>query len=151
MSPTLSRKYATPLRLDIASSRMMGGWVMLVHAMPILLLPVLPTGNWLSLAVTAALLFSLVRSWRLQVSRHHPDAVCSMVWGEEKDCLLGLHSGGQEKVSMGAQAFILPWLVILHFNSRRRNMRYLVLLPDMLDRQVFRKLRVRLKVEINRS
>jgi hypothetical protein len=52
---------------------------------------------------------------------------------------------------MGTQAFILPWLVILHFNSRRRNMRYLVLLPDMLDRQVFRKLRVRLKVEINRS
>jgi len=130
---------------------MMGGWVMLVHAMPILLLPALPTSGWLSLSVTAALFVSLVRTWRLQVSRHHPDAVCSMVWGEEKDCLLGLHSGGQEKVSMGAQAFILPWLVILHFNSRRRNMRYLVLLPDMLDRQVFRKLRVRLKVEINRS
>jgi len=147
----LSRKYATPLRLDIASSRMMGEWVMLVHAMPILLLPALPTSGWLSLAVTAALFVSLVRTWRLQVSRHHPDAVCSMVWGEGKDCLLSLHSGGQEEVSMGAQAFILPWLVILHFNSRRRHMRYLVLLPDMLDRQVFRKLRVRLKVEINRS
>ena len=151
MSPTLSRKYATPLRLDIASSRMMGEWVMLVHALPILLLPALPTSGWLSLAVTAALFVSLVRTWRLQVSRHHPDAVCSMVWGEGKDCLLSLHSGGQEEVSMGAQAFILPWLVILHFNSRRRHMRYLVLLPDMLDRQVFRKLRVRLKVEINRS
>ena len=147
----MSRKYATPLRLDIASSRMMGEWVMLVHAMPILLLPALPTSGWLSLAVTAALFVSLVRTWRLQVSRHHPDAVCSMVWGEGKDCLLSLHSGGQEEVSMGAQAFILPWLVILHFNSRRRHMRYLVLLPDMLDRQVFRKLRVRLKVEINRS
>ena len=130
---------------------MMGGWLILVHAMPILLLPALPTSGWLSLAVTAALFVSLVRTWRLQVSRHHPDAVCSMVWGEGKDCLLSLHSGGQEEVSMGAQAFILPWLVILHFNSRRRHMRYLVLLPDMLDRQVFRKLRVRLKVEINRS
>ena len=85
----------------------------------------------------------------MQVSRHHPDAVCSMVWGEEKDCLLDLQSGRQEEVSMGEQAFILPWLVILHFNSRRRYMRYLVLLPDMLDREMFRKLRVRLKVEIN--
>ena len=124
---------------------------MLVHAMPILLLPALPTSGWLSLAITAALFVSLVRTGRLQVSRHHPDAVCSMVWGEEKDCLLGLHSGRQEEVSMGAQAFILPWLVILHFNSRRRPMRYLVLLPDMLDHEMFRKLRVRLKVEINRS
>ena len=128
----------------------MGGWVILVHAMPILLLPVLPTGGWVSLAITAALFVSLVRSWRLQVSRHHPDAVCSMVWGEEKDCLLGLQSGGQEEASMGEQAFILPWLVILHVNSRRRYMRYLVLLPDMLDDEIFRKLRVRLKVEINR-
>ena len=151
MSPALSRKYATPLHLDIASSRMLGGWVILVHAMPILLLPVLPTGGWVSLAISSTLLFSLVRSWRLYVSRHHPDAVCSMVWGDGKGCLLGLQSGGQEEVSMRAQAFILPWLVILHFNSRRRYMRHLVLLPDMLDRQVFRKLRVRLKVEINRS
>jgi hypothetical protein len=119
--------------------------------MPILLLPVLPAGSWLSLAVTATLFFSLLRSWRLQVSRHHPDAVCSMVWGEEKGCLLGLHSGGHEEVSMRAQAFILPWLVILHFNSRRRHMRHLVLLPDMLDHEMFRKLRVRLKIEINRS
>jgi len=129
----------------------MGEWVMLVHAMPILLLPALPTSGWLSLAVTAALFVSLVRTWRLQVSRHHPDAVCSMVWGEEKDCLLGLHSGEQEEVNMRAQAFILPWLVILHFNSRRRHMRHLVLLPDMLDDEMFRKLRVRLKVEINRT
>jgi len=130
---------------------MMAGWVILVHAMPVPLLPVLPTGGWVNLAVTAVLFVSLVRSWRLQVSRHHPDAVCSMVWGKEKDCLLGLQSGRQEEVSMGEQAFILPWLVILHINSRRRYMRYLVLLPDMLDDEMFRKLRVRLKVEINRT
>ena len=151
MSPVLSRKYATPLHLDIGPSRLLGRWVVLVHGVPLLMWPVLQSGGWLMLAVTSTLLFSLVRSWRLQVSRHHPDAVCSMVWGEEKDCLLGLHSGRQEEVSMGAQAFILPWLVILHFNSRRRPMRYLVLLPDMLDHEMFRKLRVRLKVEINRS
>ena len=49
---------------------------------------------------------------------------------------------------MRARVFILPWLVILGFNSRRRDMRYLVLLPDMLDQDIFRKLRVRLKLEI---
>jgi len=111
--------------------------------------PVLQPAGWLVLAVSAALLFSLLRSWRMQVSRHHPDAVCFMVWGAGKDCLLGLHSGRQQAVSMRAHAFILPWLVILHFNSRQRYMRYLVLLPDMFDHDSFRKLRVRLKLEIN--
>jgi len=124
---------------------------MLVHTLPILLLPALPTSGWLSLAVTGALFVSLVRSWRLQVSRHHQDAVCSMVWGEDKDCLLSLHSGGQEEVSMCPQALILPWLIILHFSSRQRRNKYLVLLPDMVDREAFRKLRVRLKLEINKA
>ena len=150
MSGTLSRKYATPLRLDIGSSRMMGSWVILVHAMPVLTLPVLQPGGWLSLAVLSAVLGSLLRSWRLQVRRHHPDAVCSLVWGEGRHCLLGLHSGQQEEASLCAQAFILPWLVILHFHSRQRHKKYLVLLPDMLDREVFRRLRVRLKLEINK-
>jgi len=149
MSLTLFRKYATPLHLDIGPSRLLGRGVILVHGVPLLMWPVLQSGGWLLLAVASTLLFSLVKSWRLQVSRHHPDAVCSMVWGEENDCLLGLHSGEQEEVSMHTRAFILPWLVILHFNSRRRHMRHLVLLPDMLDREVFRKLRVRLKIEIN--
>ena len=148
---TLSRKYATPLHLDIGPSRLLGYWLILVHGVPILMWPVLQPGGWLILTVASTLLFSLVRSWRFQVSRHHPDAICSMMWGKDKDCLLGLHSGKQEAVSMHAQALILPWLVILHFNSRRRHMRYLVLLPDMLDHEMFRKLRVRLKVEINSS
>lgn len=149
MSPALSRKYATPLHLDIGPSRLLGGWVLVVHGASLLMWPVLQPAGWLMLAVTAALLFSLVRSWRRQVSRQHPDAVCSVLWGVGKNCLLGLHSGKQEVVSMRTRVFMLPWLVILGFNSRRRDMRYLVLLPDMLDQERFRKLRVRLKVEIN--
>jgi len=129
---------------------MLGYWLILVHAVPLLLLPVLQLSGWLSLAVFSALLCSLIRSWCLQVRRHHPDAVCSMVWGEGKDCLLGLYSGRQVEVSLSHRAFILPWLVIVHFRSRQQYLRYLVLLPDMLDREVFRKLRVRMKLEINR-
>ena len=150
MSPALSRKYATPLQLDLEPSRLLGGWLILVHGLPLLMWPVLQPERWLILAVASMLLFSLVRSWRLQVSRQHPDAVCSLLWGEGKDCLLSLHSGRQEQVSMRAQAFILPWLVILYFNGRRRHMRYLVLLPDMLDHEIFRKLRVRLRLVINK-
>jgi hypothetical protein len=151
MSPALSRKYATPLRLELGPSRLLGYWLLLVHGVPTLMLPVLQLSGWLSLAVFSALLCSLAWTWRLQVRRRHPDAVCAMVWGEDKDCLLGLYSGEQEKVSLSARAFILPWLVILHFNRQRRPARHLVLLPGMLGREVFRKLRVRLKLEINRS
>ena len=74
-----------------------------------------------------------------------------MVWGAEKHCLLGLYSGRQQEAELCSQVFILPWLVILHFQYRPRHKKYLVLLPDMVDREVYRRLRVRLKLEINRS
>jgi hypothetical protein len=119
--------------------------------MPILLLPVLHAGSWLNLVIVAAVVCSLVRSWRLQVRRQHPEAVCSMVWGAEKHCLLGLYSGRQQEADLCSQVFILPWLVILHFQYRPRHKKYLVLLPDMVDREVYRRLRVRLKLEMNMS
>lgn len=130
---------------------MLGCWVILVHAVPLLLLPVLQLAGWLSLVIAAGVLVSLIRAWRLQVQRQHPDAICSLVWGEGKHCLLGMYSGRQQEADLCTQAFILPWLVILHFNHQRRRKRYLVLLPDMLDCDVFRRLRVRLQLEINRS
>jgi hypothetical protein len=130
---------------------MMGCWVILIHGAPLLVLPVLPLSGWLNLAVISAALFSLVRSWRLQVRRHHPEAVRSMDWGEGKHCLLGLYSGRQEEVSLCTRAFILPWLVILNFRNRRQYSRYLVLLPDMLDEATYRRLRVRMKLEINQQ
>lgn len=129
---------------------MMGYWVILVHGAPLLVLPALQLSGWLGLAVSSAVLFSLVRSWRMQVRRHHPEAVCSVDWGEGKHCLLGLHSGRQEEVSLSAEAFVLPWLVILNFRNRRHYRQYLVLLPDMLDAETYRRLRVRMKLEINR-
>jgi hypothetical protein len=150
MSPALSRKYATPLHLDISASRLLGYWVILVHAVPLLLLPVLQLAGWLSPVIAAVVLVSLIRSWRLQVLRQHPDAICSLVWGEGKRCLLDFYSGRQQETDLCTQAFILPWLVILRFKRRRRLKRYLVLLPDMLDYDVFRRLCVRLQLEINR-
>lgn len=74
-----------------------------------------------------------------------------MVWGAEKHCLLGLYSGRQQEADLCSQVFILPWLVILHFQYRPRHKKYLVLLPDMVDREVYRRLRVRLKLEMNMS
>jgi len=49
------------------------------------------------------------------------------------------------------QVFILPWLVIMRFKSNRKRLHHLVLLPDMLEPGVFRRLRVRLMIELNQA
>ena len=128
----------------------MGYWVILVYSMPLLLLPVLQLPGWLNLAIISALLIDFNRTWRLMAQRRHPSAVRTLRWGEKKQCLLGLHSGQDQSLDLCEQVFVTPWMVILHFNSQRHRKHSLVLLPDMVDRELFRKLRVRLKLEVNK-
>ena len=128
----------------------MGYWVRLVYSMPLLLLPVLQLPGWLNLAIVSALLVSFLRTWRLMAQRRHPKAVRTLRWGENKHCLLGLYSGQEHPLDLCEQAFLTPWMVILHFNSKQHHKRSLVLLPDMVERELFRKLRVRLKLELNK-
>ncbi len=151
MSPTLSGKYATPLFLEVRPSRLMAAWLLLVTVAALLVLWLMPLPGWLSLFITSTVLFWLLMTWRKQVRRCHLDAVRSLVWGAGRQCRLMLHSGQQQVVELASRAFILPWLVILYFESPLWRPQQLVLLPDMLDADVFRRLRVRLKIETGQT
>jgi len=129
----------------------MGHWVILVHSMPLLLLPALQLPNWLNLAIMVILVVSFFRSWRSQVRQQHPDAVQFLHWGEDKHCLLDLRSGKQQQCELCQQVFVTPWLVILYFKWSGHGRRSLVLFPDRVAAEPFRKLRVRLKLEMNSS
>jgi hypothetical protein len=139
------------LRLELGPSRALAVWLIVVHATPLVLLPLLQLPHWLNLAIAAAVLCGLFAAWRRQVWRGHPDAVRTVLWKEAGHCLLTLNSGQQQRVSLAAQAFILPWMVVLHFNTPQRRLRSLLVLSDMLDDETFRRLRVRLRIEIDQG
>lgn len=151
MSHTLSGKFAAPLHLELGPSRLMAVWLTGMHSVPLLLLPWLPLPAWLKLAIIPILLYSLLDSWRKLIRRSHPAAVRHVIWQETEHCHLMLQSGKQLDVMLASQTFILPWLVILHFRTSRRHFRYLPVLADMLDEDVFRQLRVRLRIAIDQG
>ena len=123
-------------------------WLMLLHASALLVVTLLPVPVAVILALAVAVLLSLTWHWRLRASPHHPHAVRSLRWEADGDCVLQLASGEQLTVRMAARAFVMPWLVILYFHGRPRQ---LVLLPDMLTTQVFRQLRLRLRMELQQQ
>ena len=129
----------------------MAAWLLLVTVAALLVLWLMPLPGWLSLFITSAVLVGLLMTWRKQVRRCHLDAVSSLVWGEGRQCRLMLNSGQQQVVELASRAFVLPWLVILYFESPLWRPQQLVLLPDMLDADVFRRLRVRLKIETGQT
>ena len=129
----------------------MAVWLIGVHIGPLLLLPWLPLSAWLKLAFIPMVLYSLLDSWRRLIRRSHPAAVRRVIWQETEHCHLMLQSGKQLDVTLASQAFILPWLVVLHFRTSRRRYRYLPVLADMLDEEVFRQLRVRLRITMDQT
>jgi len=129
----------------------MAVWLIVVHAAPLLLLPWLPLLPWTKLTISSMVLYSLLVSWRRQVRRGYPGAVRGVIWKDAEHCSLVLQSGKQLDVTLASQAFILPWLVVLHFRTSRRRYRYLPVLADMLDEEVFRQLRVRLRIAMDQG
>ena len=129
----------------------MAVWLTGVHVAPLLLLPWLPLPAWLMLTIASMVLYSLLDAWRRLIRRSHPGAVRSVTWKDAEHCRLMLQSGKQLDVTLNSQAFILPWLVVLHFRTTRRHLRYLPVLADMLDEETFRRLRVRLRIAMDQG
>ena len=145
----MSGKYATPLLLEPGPSLTLSAWLLLSHVVAILILPFTALTLWPALILVFVVYFSLSRSIRMYVTRAHPDSVCGVEWFESRACKLQLASGKAIKVCLMPQVFMLSWLVIMHFRSDSGRVHHLVLLPDMLERRIFRRLRVRLMIEVN--
>jgi len=148
MSPSLSGKYATPLRLEPGVSRRLGGFVALSHGAALAVLPFSGLPALPVVAFALGVVLSWMRSRRRDVLRRDPDAIALLVWEEGNRCRLILRSGEETGAVLQPFVFMQPWLVILHFRRDDGRISRLVLLPDMLDRTTFRRLRVRLLIDM---
>lgn len=137
--------YATPLQVEPRASKRAAGWLVATHLAGVAVLPFsgLPFGA--ALLLGAALLASLRHAWSRHVSRRHRAAIKRFVWREQDDCLAIYGDGTSRACRLAPYAFVTPWLVVLYFRQRRRTCS-LLLLPDMLPADTFRRLRVRLRV-----
>jgi hypothetical protein len=100
----------------------------------------------------AALALGVVLSWlrirRRELRRRDPGAIEMLVWEEGNRWRLTLHGGVETGAVLRPFVFLKPWLVILHFRCDDGRAARLVLLPDMLDADSFRRLRVRLLIDM---
>jgi hypothetical protein len=148
MSPPLSRTYATPLRLETGVSRRLGGFFTLSHGAALAVLPFCGLPPLPVTAIALGVVLSWLRTRRCDVLRRDPDSIASLVWKEGNRVHLTLRSGRETGAALRPFVFMQPWLVILHFRRDDGRTARLVLLPDMLDADTFRRLRVRLLIDM---
>ena len=127
----------------------MAGWLLIVHSAALLVLPFLDLSVWLIAVFVPVLTINLYNSWRRYVWRTHPQSIQSLCWQEANELTVTLQSGEELQASLVQRALILPWLVILHFKVAGHPGHSLLLTPDMLPDDIFRQLRVRLRMAMD--
>ncbi|HQU16542.1 MAG: hypothetical protein B7Z66_06640 [Chromatiales bacterium 21-64-14] len=150
-----SPKFAAPLQLDPRPSRRLAHTGLILHGGALAVLAALALPWWAVLAVSGAVIGNFVLFFRTHVLRVSAHAVVKLVWDEAGGWTV-VTPRGPVDASLAADSVVYPRLVILRFATgaggwlARRRLS-VILLPDSLDAETFRRLRARLEMEGNGS
>ena len=144
---TSLKKYAAPLRLDLRSSRVLLIALFGMHAGAMFWVLYIGLEWWLMMIITAMIFFSAVITFRRFALRTTPDALLRLTWDTESQWWLQFKGGREVTATLEKSTFVHPLLTILHFTTEENRRVAAILLPDNVDRETFRQLRVRLRVE----
>lgn len=114
------------------------------HGAVLAALPLLALPAWAVAALSLAICSSLAYHWLRDAWLRLPDSCTEASFGDE--ALLTLRSGKQLRGRLADDALVTPYLTVLTITlDDPRGARSLVVLPDSLDAEAFRQLRLGLK------
>lgn len=134
------------LEMNVASSRALVGILVSAHAASALLLGL--TGlPWMGkLAALPVFLASLALSLRRHAWRLSPSAVVGLRLEQECRAAFRRLDGETLEGPLLGSSFVSPWLTVLKIRPDGRRLAVsLVILPDAVEREAFRRLRVLLR------
>jgi hypothetical protein len=127
-------------------SRILAATLICVHVAAASLAVIALSQWWLRLAISMAAAVSLAEALRRAALRSAPSAVVRLELGTEGRVLLTRRDGGVREARLSRSSFLSPWLAILVLTTGRlRPATSVVLLPDSLPPDDFRRLRVWLR------
>jgi hypothetical protein len=143
------RPITEPLILEPQSSRLLAAGLMVLHlgAVPIIFLlnGLIWPGKLFLLGLVAV---SGVYYWRRVIHAQQPNTVKRLTWRADGEWLLELVSGEKLEAELLPNAYVHAWLVTLIFRRQASGEKIrLVLFRDALEAEMFRRLRVRLRLE----
>lgn len=94
------------------------------------------------------LLASLIIAIQKQPGVSRAGNIATLVWKADGDWVIETVDGKTCEAQLQPSSYLHLWLVVLNFRSEEsRRLRSIIIFPDTLDVEIFRKLRVRLGIE----
>lgn len=142
-----SNAYATPLTLELRTSRIAVSLLVLIHTLAIVSLFTLPWVAIIKALLFLILTFSLYKTLSKEL-RLFGNGITKIVWGRDNDWLLYAKDGEVRQAGLMASSFVHPLMTVLIFDAGERfNSISIMILPDNTEAESFRRLRVRLLLE----
>ena len=115
-----------------------------------MLLPVTGVAAGYQLLLAVLLLISGWHARRNCTAVDSLNFVCRLSWEHDNRVEVMRRDGSSAILQLQPDAFVTPWLVVLRLRDADGELHHLPVLPDMLPGQEFRRLRVRLRLEVPR-
>jgi len=132
-----------PVEIALRPSRLLAGWLLGLHAVVLALALVMPLHWGARLALMLALTASLGYHLAQHALRRLPDSVTGLKLAADGTFLIRFGCADWALVEVLGTSFVKPELTVLHLRAEgRRLVDYVVVMPDALDAEAFRTLRV---------
>lgn len=147
----MQNNFTMPVYILSAASRRFAAWSATIHLGAILSL-LAANFNW---PWKILLLVLVVQSYRSIKDKYYdftgPGSVTGIYCSENDEWQLAMANGEVQKASLLSPYFVHPQLVVLAFKTgaTRWHRRYVILVPDAVDPDSLRRLRVRLRLPQN--
>jgi len=121
-------------------------FVLTAHISALGVVSLLPLELWLQLLILLAVTVSLIQAFRTHLLYSSSAAIRSVEWNGDGEWMLFTAAGDELAAQLKTSSYVQPWFVVLNFSISRFGRRSLILLPDAVDPELLRQLRVRLRL-----
>lgn len=140
------------LRLALKPSRYLAIALILGHLAAIGCVAIVPLALWLKIALVSILVASLMHVLTREAWRIRSSSIVELQCEREGGVLIKLRSGKELEARVLGSSFVAAYLTIVLIKPHAsRRVRAVVLLPDALEPELFRQLRVWLKWRVGRG
>lgn len=142
-----STRSEPPLHIEPRGSRQLALALLLLHGAAMVAVINLVIPAWGLAALAGSVIVSLYYTINTHVLGRGQGSVCALVWDTDGEWTVTSCAGQQWAARLLPGSYIHPRLMVLNFALESRGHRSVVLLSDSLDRNTFRRLLVRLRLE----
>lgn len=119
-------------------------FLLAIHSAALAVVFAVPLDWYWRAVLAAAVLVGSLYAFLVHVLYLAPRAVREATWGSDGTWSLKLVSGERIEAYLLPSTYVTAWLLVLNFRCGRWRRPVLVILPDALDSDLLRRLRVRL-------